>query len=164
MAFNALKYVDELVEVGVPEKQAKAQVLILQDFKDSEMATKGDVGKTEAALKHDTALVQKEIKETEARLKHDIALVQKEIKETEAGLKHDIALVQKDIRETEAKLKKEIKETEARLKHDIALVQKDIKGLELKMTALEDRMVIKLGSLLLVGLGALVALSKLNII
>ena len=61
MGFSALKYVDELVEAGVPEKQAKAQVLILQDFKDSELATKGDLAKTEAALKHDIALIQKDI-------------------------------------------------------------------------------------------------------
>ena len=43
MSFKAVEYIDELVAVGVPEPQAKAQVRILQDFKDSDLATKQDL-------------------------------------------------------------------------------------------------------------------------
>ena len=51
MAFNALKYVDSLKEGGFSEEQAKAQVLVLQDFRDSEVATKQDLREMELRLK-----------------------------------------------------------------------------------------------------------------
>ena len=75
MAFSALKYVDELVEAGVPEKQAKAQVLILQDFKDSEIATKGDLARTEAALRGEIKELELKMKSMEVRLILSIAAI-----------------------------------------------------------------------------------------
>ena len=112
MGFSALKYVDELVEAGVPEKQAKAQVLVLQDFKDSEIATKGDLARTEAALKGDLA-------QTEAALKGDLA-------QTEAALKGDLARTEAALRGEIKELDLKIENVRAELKSDIALVHKDI--------------------------------------
>ena len=43
MSFRAVEYIDELVAAGVPDAQAKAQVRILQDLRDSELVTKKDL-------------------------------------------------------------------------------------------------------------------------
>ena len=59
ITFDALTYIDELVEVGVPEAQAKKQIKILQSVIDetlkNELATKVDV------IKLDKRLVRVEI-------------------------------------------------------------------------------------------------------
>ena len=61
MGFNASKHVEELREAGVPDKQAEAQVRLLNDVIDSDLATKRDLKKLENELKRD-------IKELELRL------------------------------------------------------------------------------------------------
>ncbi len=81
MGFDALKYVETLRKAGIPDRQAEAQVRVLNEIIDSNLATK-----------------------------------------------------------------------------------RDIKELEQKIVMMEQRIVIKLGSLLTAGLVALVALSKLNLI
>ena len=43
MKFNALKYVEELEKAGVPEAHAKAQVRLLSDIVESDLATKRDI-------------------------------------------------------------------------------------------------------------------------
>lgn len=72
MGFNAIAYVEELEKAGVPEKQAKAQVRLLSDIIDSDLATKKDV--TE---------LKKDIKELEARLELKI---EKNLKSQEVRL------------------------------------------------------------------------------
>ncbi len=81
MNFDALKYVETLRKAGIPDKQATAQVRVLNEVIDSNLATK-----------------------------------------------------------------------------------RDLKELEQRIVLMEQRIVIKLGSLLTAGLVALVALSKLNLI
>ena len=56
MSFNAFKYVQELRSVGVPDKQAEAQIKILNEVIESELATKRDLKELEAALKKDMVI------------------------------------------------------------------------------------------------------------
>ena len=53
MGFNASKHVEELREAGVPDKQAEAQVRLLNDIIDSDLATKRDLKNLENELKRD---------------------------------------------------------------------------------------------------------------
>ena len=60
-----------------------------------------------------------------------------------------------------AEVKREIAELRAEVKREIAELRAEVKR---DLQVLEQRIVIKLGSLLIVGLGAMVALSRLNIL
>ena len=93
--FNAIKYIGELREAGVPEKQAEVHLRILHEVIESNLATKRDI---------------------------------EEVKRDIQEVKRDIQEVKRDIRE------------------------------------LEQRMIIKLGGLIVITLGILVALSNINII
>ena len=67
MNFNALKYVEELRNAGMPEKQAEAQIRVLNEVVDSELASKQDVETVREELKRD-------IKELELRLTHTLTV------------------------------------------------------------------------------------------
>ena len=97
--FNAIKYIGELREAGVPEKQAEVHLRILHEVIESNLATKRDIEE----------------------------------------VKRDIQEVKRDIQELKTELKRDIRE-------------------------LEQRMIIKLGGLIVITLGILVALSNINII
>ena len=51
--FDTLTYANKLKAAGVPEKQAEAQVEILAEIIESNLATKRDLKKLEVALRHD---------------------------------------------------------------------------------------------------------------
>ncbi len=61
MQFDALKYVDTLRKAGIPDKQAEAQVRVLNEIIDSNLATKRDIKELERDIKQD-------IKELEQRI------------------------------------------------------------------------------------------------
>ena len=67
MNFNDLKYVEELRNAGMPEKQAEAQIRVLNEVVDSELASKQDVETLREELKRD-------IKELELRLTHTLTV------------------------------------------------------------------------------------------
>lgn len=48
--FNAFRYVEELRESGVPEKQAEAHLRILHDIVESNLATKRDIRELEQRM------------------------------------------------------------------------------------------------------------------
>ena len=52
MVFDALKSVEELQEVGIPEAHAKAQIRILQGVIESDLATKRDLEELRKATTH----------------------------------------------------------------------------------------------------------------
>ena len=106
-SFNAIKYIGELREAGVPEKQAEVHLRILHEVIESNLATKRD------------------IEELRSELKRDIQELRSELK--------------RDIQELRNEFKRDIKE-------------------------LEQRMIIKLGALIVVTIGIIVALSNLKVI
>ena len=135
MNFDALKHVETLKKAGVPDDQATAQVRVLNEIIDSNLATKRDWKEMEQATRRDIKELEHKMKETEQATRRDIKELEHKMKETEQATR-------RDIKELEHK----------------------IKELEHKMKEMEQRIIIKLGSLLTTGLVAIVALSKLNII
>ena len=77
MGFNALKYVEDLRNAGFPDKQAEAQVKILQEVVDSEFATKRDLKELGSATKRDLkelgSTTKRDLKELELELKREIS-------------------------------------------------------------------------------------------
>lgn len=51
--FNAIKYIGELREAGVPEKQAEVHLRILHEVIESNLATKRDIEELKTELKRD---------------------------------------------------------------------------------------------------------------
>lgn len=43
MVFDALKYVEDLRHAGIADEHAKAQILVLQEVVESDLATKRDL-------------------------------------------------------------------------------------------------------------------------
>ena len=103
MNFNALKYVEELRNAGMPEKQAEAQIRVLNEVVDSELASKQDVETVRKELKRD-------IKELDLK----IETVRKE-------LKRDIKELDLKIETVREELKRDIKELELRLTHTLTV-------------------------------------------
>ncbi len=130
--FNAFKYVENLREAGVPDKQAEAHLRVLHDIVESNLATKRD------------------IKELEQKMELEINEVKRDIKEFEQKMELEINEIKRDIQELKNELKRDIKELEQKI--------------EFNIKELEQRMTIKLGALIVVTIGILVALSNLQII
>ena len=103
MNFNALKYVEELRNAGMPEKQAEAQIRVLNEVVDSELASK-----------HDVETVRKELKRDIKELDLKIETVRKE-------LKRDIKELDLKIETVREELKRDIKELELRLTHTLTV-------------------------------------------
>ena len=74
--FNAFKYVGELREAGVPEKQAETHLRILHEIVESNLATKRDIKeleqKMELKMEQNTNELKRDIKELEQSTKRDI--------------------------------------------------------------------------------------------
>ena len=82
---NTIEYMDRLVEAGVPEKQAKAQILILHELMGSTLATKMDI----AEIKREIAEVKKDIAQLREDTKKDIAQLREDTKKDIAQLRED---------------------------------------------------------------------------
>lgn len=61
MSFNAFKYVEVLRGAGIPDKQAEAQVRVLNEIIESNLASKRDLKEMEQKLDH-------KLKEMEQRI------------------------------------------------------------------------------------------------
>ncbi len=72
MTFDALKSVEGLQEAGIPEPHAKAQVRLLQEVIESDLATKRDLEELRKAMAHDLNELRQatklDLKELELRL------------------------------------------------------------------------------------------------
>ena len=68
MAFNALKYLDDLTSSGFTEEQAKAQLQVLEEIIDSNLATKKDIAEIKRDIKESEQGLKRDIKESEQRL------------------------------------------------------------------------------------------------
>lgn len=75
--FNALKYIRTLESVGFKREQAEAQVQLVMDLYEENVATKADLAELRAATQSDLAELRGELKtdiaELRAEIKSDIS-------------------------------------------------------------------------------------------
>jgi DNA anti-recombination protein RmuC len=155
-----LEVVDALKAAGVPDDKARAVVVSLHREIDQryaahagQLATRGDLVETRAALAHDLAEVKAELKrdlvDVRVELKRDLADVRAELKqdlaELRAELKHDLA-------EVSAELTRGLAEVRAELKGDVA-------GVRLEVSRLDTRLAETKSELIRWSVGSFVALS-----
>lgn len=157
IAFDTLGAATRLrQEAGFSEDQARVLVDTFAQCVDESLATKRHVKETEEALR-------REMQQLEASLRGDMA-----------SLRGDMASLRGDLEQTEASLRGDLEQTEASLRREITALRADLektalgddlekteKSLRADMRALEQRMTIKLGGIVGLALGILVALEAL---
>lgn len=84
--FNALKYIRSLENVGFDRAQAEAQVQLVMDSYEENVATKSDISE-----------LRTEMAELRSELKTEMAELRSEIKEVRSELKTDIAVLKSDM-------------------------------------------------------------------
>ncbi|MBF0165432.1 MAG: DUF1640 domain-containing protein [Magnetococcales bacterium] len=147
--FDTHKFVKRMIATGFTEEQAETQVQLLTDILGYQLSTKADVAKMDAhvlEVQRDIKALDARIETTRAELRQDIKELDTKIETTRAELKRDIKELDTKIETTRAELKRDIETTRAELK-------RDIKELEL-------RMVIKMGAMILGGIGLLFGLMR----
>ena len=150
-AFDTHAFVKLLTQAGMPEDQAEVlangqsdlyERLVTKEY--FEFTLNHELEKLRAELKHDIARVQVNLEQVRAELKHDIETVK-------AELKHELD-------QHKAANKQALKELELNLKHELETntteLKRDIKEMEQKLT-------IKLGMFLVIGITVLSVLDKL---
>ncbi len=137
IAFDTLKFAKRLKEGGFTDQQAETLAQAEAEFIEQNLSTKRDLKDLEVALKRD-------LKELEVALKRDL-------KELEVVLK-------RDIEELRGGVKRDIDELRGGVKRDIDELRADLKR---DMKEMEYRMIIKLGAMSAVAVGAMATLAKL---
>lgn len=92
MGFSATEYLDRLEEAGVPEKQARAHLFIVEN----ELARQSDVANVYERIE----ILRKETKENITELKKDIAEVKKDIVE----IKKDIVEIKLSLAKIDSRI------------------------------------------------------------
>ncbi|MBF0414469.1 MAG: DUF1640 domain-containing protein [Magnetococcales bacterium] len=150
IAFDTHAYVKKLRDAGVDEHQAEIQAEAILALVEERLATKQDMH-----------ALQRDLADVEADLKRDLAEIRKDMGTIEANLKQDLANMEsnlrKDMASIESNLKRDIKELESNLKRDIK--ELDTKT-ETRFKELELRMVIKMGAMILGGIGLVFGLMR----
>ncbi|MBF0261917.1 MAG: DUF1640 domain-containing protein [Magnetococcales bacterium] len=141
-AFDTHKFVKQMVATGFTEEQAEMQVNLLTDILGYQLSTKADVAKMDTHVLE----LQRDIKSLDAKIESTKADLQRDIKELDAKIESTKADLQRDIESTKADLQRDIESTKVELK-------RDIKELEL-------RMVIKMGAMIIGGIGLLFGLMR----
>jgi len=155
MAFDTLAYAKTLVEAGmdsnIAEAQAEAQAKILGGLMQDKLVSKEDLreGLTEQGANISNTIIEFDDK------------LSKQIAEVDKRLSDQIAEVDKRLSDQIAEVDKRLSGQIAELDKKLVSLQADIGKLRSEMRALESRMVVKLGSLMMLGLGVMVILLKL---
>ncbi|MBF0165431.1 MAG: hypothetical protein HQM01_13195 [Magnetococcales bacterium] len=188
-AFDTHAFVKRMVATGFTEAQAETQVQLLTDILGYQLSTKADVAKMDAhvlEVQRDIKALDARIETTRAELMREIETTRseltREIETTRSELTREIKELDTKIETTRAELTREIKELDtkietsrAELKREIetsrAELKRDIKELDTKIEItraelkrdikeLELRMVIKMGAMILGGIGLLFGLMR----
>ncbi len=133
IAFDTLKFVKRLKEAGFSEQQAEALAEAEVELFETTLASKQDIGE-----------LKREIEAVRTELKREIEAVRTELK--------------REIEAVRTELKHEIEAVRTEFKHEIEVVRAK---LEYEIRATEQRMLIKLGSLMVVAVGVVATLVKL---
>lgn len=157
IAFDTLSAATRLrQEAGFSEDQARVLVDTFAQCVDESLATKRHVKETEEALR-------REMQQLETSLRADLASLRGDLEKTEASLRADLASLRGDLEQTEASLRGDLASLRADLEKTALRddLEKTETSLRADMRALEHRMTIKLGGIVSLALGILVALETL---
>lgn len=146
---------DALVSINVPNDKARAVVDAMERDMGTTLATKADLAQQRVATKADLAELRSEftanLGELRAELKTDMSALRSELKADAAELRSGFVELRSDF----AALRSDFNALRGEVRHEIALVRKD-------MEILGTTISIRLGSVLVVGLGIIFAALRLT--
>ncbi|MBF0604878.1 MAG: hypothetical protein HQL07_14440 [Nitrospirae bacterium] len=158
IAFDTYTYVKKLRDAGVDERQAAIQAEALVALVEDRLTTKKDLAEVEVTVGVRFKELDVKIESVRSELKRDIkeldAKVEVRFKELDAKVEVRFKELDVKIESVRSELKRDIKELDVKIESVRSELKRDIKELE-------QRMVIKLGSLMFVAVGAVAALVKL---
>ena len=149
--FDTHAFVKRLTRAGMPEDQAEVLANGQSDLYER-LVTKAYF---EFTLKH-------ELEKLRAELKHDIDKVQANLEQVKAELKNDIETVKTELKheldQHKAANKQALKELELTLKHEHETTKTELKR---DIREMEQKLTIRLGAFLVIGVTVLSMLNKL---
>jgi|GEM_PF-1508877 len=135
-------------DINVLRTEFKSDIaLVRKDMGVLRTELKSDLHELRIELKSDIALVRKDMDVLRTELKSDL-------RELRTEFKNDVAVLRKDMDGLRTELKSDLHELRTEFKNDVAVLRKDV-------DALENRLVVKLGGIVAVAIGAVVALLRL---
>ena len=146
--FDTHKIVKELQEAGFDEPQAEAVVSAMGAAIVGNLATKADMQEFRAATKAD---MQEHRNATQA----DIRELRNEFK---SGMQEHRAATQADIKEFRSAMQADMQEHRNATQADIRELRNEFKS---DMQAMELRIMLRMGGLIVAGVGLIIALDKL---
>lgn len=147
---------DALVSINVPSDKARAVVDAMERDMGTSLATKADLHQLRAEMGQEFALVRRDIQALESGVRKDLGTL-------ESGLRKDLETLdsglRKDLETLDSGLRKDFRAVESGLRKDMQAVES---GLRKDLELLSVTMTVRLGSMLVVGLGVLFAALKLT--
>ena len=183
VTFDTHAFVKRLTRAGMPEDQAEIlsngqadlyeRLVTKEHF---EFTLTHELEKLRVELKNDIDKVQANLEQVKAELKSDIDKVQANLETVRAELKHDIETLRAELKSDIDKVQANLEQVKAELKRDIEIVRAELKldieklraDLEHKFNQqeaaireMEQKLTIKLGSIVVIGITVLSVLDKL---
>jgi hypothetical protein len=153
--FDTLTYAKELIAAGMPEQQAEVISLRQRTLIENELATKADI----AAMRQDMKSMETDLKKTIKTCDTDL---RKSMDKTDTDLRKSMKQMDTELRKTmqqmDMDLKRTIAELETNLRHDINALALETKH---NLKAMESTLTLRLGSIVVVALGALTTIGNL---
>ncbi len=177
--YDTHDFVRRLHEAGMPDKQAEVLAAENMHMMTEILATKEDIRVLETVTLRQFADLRAQVAEYRAELKADVADVRRELSEcrldlkTEivecrSELKADIADVRRELADCRSELKadiadvrRELADCRAELKADIASLRVDMSSIQNRVDSLENRLLIRLGGLVIAVQAAALAIGSL---
>jgi hypothetical protein len=153
--FDTLKLVQDLRDnAGMSQVHAEGMVRAFAAAFDGEVATRADIGDVRAEIRALDARMDKRFAEMGVSIDRRFA-------EMEVSVDARFVEVRAEIKALEAKMDRRFAEMEASIDRRFAAVDLRFAKIEADLVALEHRMTIKLGGMMIVAVGAVAALVKL---
>jgi hypothetical protein len=164
--FDTLKLVQDLRDnAGMSQVHAEGMVRAFAAAFDGEVATRADIGDVRAEIRALDARMDKRFAEMEVSIDRRFAemgvSIDRRFAEMEASVDARFVEVRAEIKALEAKMDRRFAEMEASIDRRFAAVDLRFAKIEADLVALEHRMTIKLGGMMIVAVGAVAALVKL---
>ncbi len=150
--FDTLKMADKLESSGFSAQQAAGVTGAVADaLHEAELATKGDVERSGAALLAEMAVLRTDMMAIRAELKADIAQVRTELK---ADIAHVRTELKGDMAAFRAEVKGDMGTFQAELRADMGRFRSEQRG---AIELLRRDMTIRLGTMMVAGFGVMLA-------
>jgi hypothetical protein len=170
--FNAIKYTEELVAVDFSTDQAHKILSILVDTMNSNFVTRQDLQENfynsniDRRELQDMQRAETNKMETDIRIdmKNMEAGIRSDMKEMEAGIRSDMkemeAGIRSDMKEMEIGIRADMQKMDERLSSRIDKVEIRLESIEKIVGSLENKLTIKLGGIMVIGITIIATLGK----